>query len=363
MRVGIIGARRAAQGIGQYVAGHLAALGVNVVAIVGTRDETVAAAAAELERQFGLDVRGYCDAEEMFRRESLDAVAICSPQQFHAQQMEAALAHKVHVLCEKPLAFTPGADNLGVARPLAEGFAAAGLVLMVNQQWPYTLGTFDRCWPGTRPPTRPLTRLEMLLAPAEDGPGMIPNAMPHVLSLLLTCAPSGGQIEALRIVRPGLGRLDVSFEYVHSAGRVAVQTWLVQSPRQPRPAGYAINDCTVRRTIRVADYAMFLETGGQGLSQIAEAGPEAAAASATAGSDNSGWPGLETSLRRGEVPVETQSVHSGPIPLEDPLRLLLADFISRSRAERSAAAVDPAVLDNVRLLDELYAAAKLTSAR
>ena len=356
MRVGIIGARRAAQGIGQFVAGHLAALGANVMAIVGTRDETVAAAATELKRQHGLEVRGYCDAEEMFRRESLDAVAICSPQQFHAQQMRSALTHGVHVLCEKPFVFAPGADNFAAARPLVEGFTAAGLVLMVNQQWPFTLGTFDRCWPGARPPAKPLSRLEMLLAPAEDGPGMIPNAMPHVLSLLLTCAPTGGRIEALRIVRPGLGRLDVCFEYVHSAGRVAVQTWLVQAPRQPRPAGYAINDCTVRRTIRVADYAMFLETGGQRLSQIAEAGPEAAAAAATAGSDNSGWPGLEPSLRRGEVPAGSPSVPPTQFPLEDPLRLLLADFISRSRAERSAAAVDPAVLDNVRLLDELYAA-------
>ncbi|MSQ97204.1 MAG: Gfo/Idh/MocA family oxidoreductase [Gemmataceae bacterium] len=332
MRIGIVGARREEQGIGQFVARDLAALGGDVVAIVGTREETVAAAAAELKRLYGLEVGGYRSVEAMLAREELDAVAICSPQQFHAEQMQAALSHKVHVLCEKPLVFTPGADNVAAARPLVEGFAEAGLILMVNQQWPYTLRAFDQCWPSAR--TKPVRQLEMLLAPAEDGPGMIPNAMPHVLSLLLACVPTGGRMESPRIQRPAAGRLDVKFDYVHAAGRTSVQGWFIQAARQPRPAGYAINGCTVRRTIRMPDYAMFLETGCQGLSAIAQGGPELVVTAATADS--------------GEIVQRA--------PLEDPLRLLLADFISRCNAG-TAPGVDPALLDNVRLLDALYSAA------
>ena len=333
MRVAVVGARRAEQGIGQFVARDLAALGAEVVAIVGTSEETIATAAADLKRLYDLEVRGYRDVETMLTRETLDAVAICSPQQFHAEQMQAALSHKVHVLCEKPLVFMPGADNVAVARPLVEGFSKAGLILMVNQQWPHTLRAFDQCWPAAR--ATPVTQLEMLLAPAEAGPGMIPNAMPHVLSLLLSCVSSGGRIESLRMERPAAGRLNVQFEYVHAEGRTSVRTWFVQAARQPRPAGYAINGCTVRRTIRMSDYAMFLETGGQELSEIAGGGPDLAATAARAGSDEI--------IQR--------------VLLEDPLRLLLADFISRCRAGETAPGVDPALLDNVRLLDELYRAA------
>jgi len=330
MRVGIVGARRAEQGIGQFVARDLAALGADVVAIVGTRAETIASAAADLKRLYGLSVHGYLDIESMLADQRLDAVAICSPQQFHARQLEAALKQGVHVLCEKPLVFVPGEDNADTVRPLIEQFAAAGKTLMVNQQWPYTLPAFDRCWPQAR--AHPMARLEMLLAPNEDGPGMIPNAMPHVLSILLRCVPTGGHLENVRVVAPEPGRLDVVFDYVSHTGRTQVQAWFIQAPRQPRPAGYAINGCTVRRTIRMADYAMFLETDGAGLGEIAGRDPEEAMAAALVGSEA-----------------------GGVVPLEDPLRLLLADFISRCQYGGETG-VDPALLNNVRLLDELYAA-------
>jgi len=331
MRVGIVGARRAEQGIGQFVARDLAALGAEVVAIVGTRVETIAAAAADLQRLYGLAVRGYVDIEAMLAEERLDAVAICSPQQFHAPQLAAALRQGVHVLCEKPLVFTPGEDNLNIVRPLVEGFAAAGKTLMVNQQWPYTLPAFDRCWPQAR--RKRLARLEMLMAPNEDGLAMIPNAMPHVLSILLACAPTGGELENVRVEAPERGRLDVAFDYVAESDRTEVQAWLIQAPRQPRPAGYAINGSSVRRTIRMADYAMFLEAGGPDLGSIARRGAEAAVAAALVGSEDGGE----------------------RVSLEDPLRLLLADFISRCQYGGETG-VDPALLDNVRLLDALSAA-------
>lgn len=89
-RIGIIGARRQAQGIGQYVARDLAALGANVCAIAGTSRPSVEVARQALRANHGLSVRGYVGADEMIRGEKLDAVAICSPQQFHRQHLHAA---------------------------------------------------------------------------------------------------------------------------------------------------------------------------------------------------------------------------------------------------------------------------------
>jgi hypothetical protein len=328
LRIGIVGARRAAQGIGQFIARELADLGADVCAIVGTRPETLSVAADALRAQYGLSVRGYLTLDEMLRRESLDAVAICSPHVCHAEHLAQALAAGVHVMCEKPLVFTPHADNWAAARPLVEGFAAAGKMLMVNTQWPYTLPAFDQCYPAAR--ARPIERLEMLLAPAVDGLEMIPNALPHVLSMLLACAPAGGSVENFRCDRSRADRINVSFDYVHATGSVAVSSQSLYCPEQPRPAGYAINGSTVVRTVRLSDYAIFLTPVA---SPLLVAGAPGSSAPESSGPDSSA------------------------IRLEDPLRLLLADFISRTCREARPQPIDAAVLDGVRLLDEIYRAA------
>ncbi|MCE9543981.1 MAG: Gfo/Idh/MocA family oxidoreductase [Planctomycetia bacterium] len=347
LRIGIVGARRAAQGIGQFIARELADLGADVCAIVGTRPETLAAAAEALRAYYGPSVRGYLTLDEMLRRESLDAVAICSPHDFHAEHLAQALAAGVHVLCEKPLVFTPLADNRAVAEPLVEGFAAAGKVLMVNTQWPYTLPAFDQCYPAVR--ANPFERLEMLLAPAVEGLEMIPNALPHVLSMLLACAPAGGRVENIRCDKSRKDRMDVSFDYVHAVGSVAVSSRSLYCPEQPRPAGYAINGSTVARTLRLTDYSIFFTPIAAPLWVAGETAQKL-------GVDYSGAFPPAPGARHNPSP------QSSAVRLEDPLRLLLADFISRTRREArlqpiDATEVDATVLDGVRLLDEIYRAA------
>lgn len=44
------------------------------------------------------------DAMEVITDPEVDAVWICSPSQFHAEQIKAAAANGKHVFCEKPLA-------------------------------------------------------------------------------------------------------------------------------------------------------------------------------------------------------------------------------------------------------------------
>jgi hypothetical protein len=335
-RIGIIGARRRAQGIGQYVARDLAALGANICAIAGTSRPSVEQARDDLCSNYGLSVRDYVGADEMIRGEKLDAVAICSPQQFHRQHLHAALAQKLHVLCEKPFVFDPQRDNLADARAIVEGFADAARILMINQQWPYTLAAYDRCYPGGRQ-SAPLARFEMLLAPAEDGFEMIPNALPHVLSMLSALAPEGGHVEQIEFERPGLGRMNIRFLYRHETGTVEVSAHLLQAPQQPRPAGYAINDCAVIRRIDLPSYQMFFEKSARGLSE----------------SDSP------------HQDVSPQNTAAGPrdhwFAVEDPLRLLLADFIRRLEEPQTYSSPDPHLLEGVRMLDEIYHAASEAS--
>lgn len=69
----------------------------------------------------------YTDYKEMLDKERPDAVHICTPNSSHYEMARCALEHGIHVLCEKPLAYTPEEANELVR--LAE---KTGLVNAVN---------------------------------------------------------------------------------------------------------------------------------------------------------------------------------------------------------------------------------------
>lgn len=52
------------------------------------------------------DMRIYRSADELFQRESLDFVDVCTPPPSHAENILAALKRDLHVLCEKPFVGT-----------------------------------------------------------------------------------------------------------------------------------------------------------------------------------------------------------------------------------------------------------------
>ena len=71
--------------------------------------------------------RAYDSIDEMFARESPDAVYISTTNEKHAGQCIAAAAAGAHVLCDKPLAL-----RLADAREMVESCRAAGVTLAVN---------------------------------------------------------------------------------------------------------------------------------------------------------------------------------------------------------------------------------------
>ncbi len=330
-RIGVIGARRNSQGIGEYVARDLASLGSKVTAIVGTTPETVDTARRNLSERYGLSVRGYCSVDAMLASEELDAVAICSPHQFHRAHLHAALRRSLHTLCEKPLLFEEGRDLVRDAQELVAGFAASRRVLMVNEQWPYTLPFFDQCWPHFRRKSDPPDRLSVLLCPSEKGEAMIPNALPHVLSLLLTLAPGGGQAEGIRIRAWGDDTLDLQFRYVHNLGETHVSSRFRQYPHQPRPAGYALNGFGVRRVIELPSYTMAFER-----CQFSQ--------------DDEFWRFVEYG--------NAGNAAEPQVPIADPLPRLLADFLHRIEFTGEDDCVHPTMVNNTRLLTEIVAAAR-----
>ena len=69
------------------------------------------------------------DAMEVITDPEVDAVWICSPSQYHAEQIKAAAANGKHVFCEKPLA-----TDLGETVEAINACNNAGVKLMTGLQ-------------------------------------------------------------------------------------------------------------------------------------------------------------------------------------------------------------------------------------
>ena len=282
LRVGVVGARQAVQGIGAYVAREFARAGCDVVGIVGTRQETVAAARADLAQRFGLQCEGYTDLPALLARQRPDIIALCSPAGCHRAQLQAALAAGAHVFCEKPLWWEPGtlerpaAELVAQVTALAAGFAEAGRLLALNTQWPFTLECFGRLHPGVLagPPPWPVRRFEMLLSPIRSGQDMVVDGAPHLISMLAALL-GPGRARDIRATWNGAGEgsagpsagggtsLDLALGYEHARGTTQVLLRLRQCPQQPRPAGYGIDGAWAERQVSQPGYRMALAGAGR----------------------------------------------------------------------------------------------------
>ncbi len=211
-RVGVIGARRRRQGLGPFVVRDLCAAGAEVPCFLATSASSRDAAERELAERCGVEARGYADLDRMLACESLDALAILSPAESHAQYLAAALDAKLHTLCEKP--FVWGRLDLAAsAARFAAEFAERGLLLFENCQWPYTLPAYRTLHPEAL--AQPPRRFEMLLQPASRGLQMLGDCVPHALSLLQAAA-AGAQssIEKLRYRVAGPDADHIRLEFV-----------------------------------------------------------------------------------------------------------------------------------------------------
>lgn len=97
----------------------------------------------DVNTELGAAVAGLAGAthtgslDEILANPAVDVIAVCSPQQFHAGQVIAAMrAGKKAVLCEKPLVTT-----IEDVRAIAEVSVATGVPLLVG-----TMHVFDPAW-------------------------------------------------------------------------------------------------------------------------------------------------------------------------------------------------------------------------
>ncbi len=260
-RVGLIGARRARQGLGPFVARDLVAAGAAVTCFLGTRAETVEAARRELRETVGIEARGYTRLEDMLAREALDALAILSPAATHEAYLRAATQAELHTLCEKPLLWG-GTDLLDRTRARIEGFRTRGLLLCENCQWPYTLDAFRLLHPAVLDVAP--RRFAMRLSPGSSGLALLGDCLPHPLSLLQALAPAADpRVENPRyeLFTADRANLGVGFDYVAGGNRVRVKLELRQGREVPRAASLEIDGHRAERRIKLPEYSMEFTDG------------------------------------------------------------------------------------------------------
>jgi predicted dehydrogenase len=261
VRVGLIGARRARQGLGPFLARDLRAAGAEVPCFQVTSEESRAEADAQLQETAGVKARGYLDLATLLAEEPLDALVVSSPHEAHAEALEAAADAGLHVLCEKPLVW--GMDDLaGSAAACVAAFEARDLQLWENCQWPWTLPALERLHPGaTQAPPR---RFAMRLQPAASGAKMLADSLPHPISLLQRLSP-GPDPEvhdaSFSSTAADAERVEVRFRYATAQAETDCAVELRPTRSHPREVAVGIDGREAMRRVSAPDYRLSFQDG------------------------------------------------------------------------------------------------------
>jgi predicted dehydrogenase len=236
-----------------------------VVGVSGRTAESAADAARELEQAHGIRARAYGSVEALLAAERLDVLVVATPAERHLRDLRAALAARVHVLSEKPLCWSEDALDAPArlrdeASALVRGFAAAGLALALNAQWPWTLGAFAALYPDAPRPgawrERPPGAVAMRLSPLRGGLDMVIESGSHLLSLLAALA-GPGRVEGPEVRWADGGEAaEVRFVWRTEGAAAAARLELRTVPAQPRPAWIEVDGRRAERDIELASYAM-----------------------------------------------------------------------------------------------------------
>ncbi len=129
----------------------------------------------------------------------------------------------------------------------------------MNTQWRHAIGPYMLLHPDVSP--RAATSFEMRLSPRLSGLEMVPDALPHPLSILDHLFPAD---------RPGLAGLEVAFaspreavvSFTHPGGAAGVRATVRLSTReeQPRPAAFGFDGRLAHRVIAEPGYRLSLRS-------------------------------------------------------------------------------------------------------
>ena len=253
LNVSIIGAGRARNGIGEYIGKYFHQHGAVVTSVLGTSEKTSFQGSLGL-RKYGVEAHPYTDFDRMVEREKPDAVVIASPSSTHYGYLIKCLGAGLHIFCEKPFIWD-GQRN--VRERIEDIFGKARqkkLTIAMNSQWPFSIDPYEAI--SGKVIIENSNSFTMAMSPPFPGREMIPESVPHALSLLY-CLLGVGEIEDLSFESDGERGMGIKFSYLFDTRSCEVSIHLTSRETPPRDFSFGLNGRIVSRSLGLENYEVY----------------------------------------------------------------------------------------------------------
>lgn len=230
INVAILGAG----GIGKFHAREFYSLGCNILAILGTSQESAKKSAETLLTNFGIKATPHWNIDSLLS-EKIDVASICTPLQTHYFLTKKCLERKVHVLCEKP--FVVDTDQ---AEELFNLSKKVGKKLAVNTQWPTVLEFLKY--------DKDISSLEIRMDSGVKGIKILEEYIPHQNSLLIKLCGIR-TAKNIRFAKKNEESLEIDFEYVTNFKVCKVKYLMDFKEERPRSISFKINKKEFARNV------------------------------------------------------------------------------------------------------------------
>jgi hypothetical protein len=261
MKVSIIGAGRTRNGIGEYIGKYFHQHGANVTSVLGTTEETSLQASSAL-RKYGIEAHSYKDFDAMVSAEKPDIVVIASPSSTHYDYLLKCLDRGFHIFCEKPFIWSDHKDIGKRIEGIFEKAREKRLTIAMNSQWPFSIDDYEEICGKIRIEKK--NNFFVRMSPFSPGRGMIPESVPHPLSLLY-CRLGVGKIEKLNFELEEEGEMNIRFTYLFETRACDVLIKLVHQKTPPRDFSFGFNEKNVARSLDLNHYDIYFNYGNKKL--------------------------------------------------------------------------------------------------
>jgi hypothetical protein len=238
LRVSILGASK----FGRFHAREFNYLGAKVVAILGSSNSSATKTSKKLKKEFGIKTIPYENLETLLKKEKLDVVSICTPAEFHKNQIKKCLDKKIHVFCEKPL-IQGEQNNYEVAKDLFNLAKKNKRILTMNIQWVALIDAIKK-----EISSKPIKNFKLYMEPGKKGIEMLNDHLSHANSLLIRLI-SKGNVSNIKFIKNKGDLLRIVFDYGNKKESCFVEYIFKFKKDRPRKISFSINDIVFTRLI------------------------------------------------------------------------------------------------------------------
>jgi hypothetical protein len=261
MKVSIIGAGRTRNGIGEYIGKYFHKNGAKVISLLGTTERTSFNASAALKK-YGIEAKAYTDFYGMVEAEKPDAIVIASPSSTHYEYLTKCIDLRLNIFCEKPFIWCEEEDMGRIIKDIFKKAREKELTIAMNSQWPFSVEYYENICGKIE--IKRVNQFFIHLSPSSSGKEMIPESVPHALSLLYHIFRDG-KIKNLNFELNGEKEIAIHFGYLFGMNECSVLIKLTSQESQPRDFSFGFNGKEVFRSLDFENYNIYFSYGNKKL--------------------------------------------------------------------------------------------------